>query len=156
MKHVFYCFGHENIRARHTKTIEFTKDAHLTPRGDCIIGVMADFDVHILKRMKGRIRVTVEVGGMQDTFRAYVNERFDDDHEIVFRKSGFRSKRTLGVNLNKGANRLDRDIAQLMKHAHSRMKVTLECAERDRPNRGRGKAGRDALCAVDSWQSLPP
>ena len=108
MKYIFHCFGHENIRARHVKTIEFTKDAQLTPKGDCIIGVGADFDVHAVKRLKGKIRVTVEVGGIQDTFRAYVNERFDDDREMVLRKSGFRSKRTLGVNLNKGANRLDR------------------------------------------------
>jgi uncharacterized protein len=34
-------FGHANIRSNHKKTIEITKDSHLTTRGDCIIGVNA-------------------------------------------------------------------------------------------------------------------
>ena len=33
--------GHENIRSLHTKTIEITKEANLTPSGDCIVGVNA-------------------------------------------------------------------------------------------------------------------
>jgi hypothetical protein len=33
--------GHENIRSNHQKTIEITKESHLTPSGDCIIGVNA-------------------------------------------------------------------------------------------------------------------
>ena len=33
--------GHENIRSNHKKTIEITKEAELTLRGDCIIGVCA-------------------------------------------------------------------------------------------------------------------
>jgi hypothetical protein len=35
-------YGHPNIRSLHAKTIEITKDEHLTPRGDCIIGVRAN------------------------------------------------------------------------------------------------------------------
>lgn len=130
MRHIFHCFGHENIRAKHTKTIEFTKDAHLTLRGDCIIGVGADFDLLSVKRLRGRIRITVEVNGLQDTFRAFVNPDFDDDHEMVFRKSRFRSKRTLGVNLNKGAISLNRNIVRLMRDPKARMKVILECVEK--------------------------
>jgi len=33
--------GHKNIRSLHPKTIEITKDSHLTSRGDCIVGVNA-------------------------------------------------------------------------------------------------------------------
>ncbi|MDH5659201.1 MAG: DUF371 domain-containing protein, partial [Nitrosopumilus sp.] len=33
--------GHENIRSNHQKTIEITKESHLTPQGDCIVGVNA-------------------------------------------------------------------------------------------------------------------
>ena len=33
--------GHENIRSNHQKTIEITKESHLTPSGDCIVGVNA-------------------------------------------------------------------------------------------------------------------
>ena len=35
--------GHENIRSNHQKTIEITKESHLTPRGDCIVGVNAKY-----------------------------------------------------------------------------------------------------------------
>ena len=147
MRCVFHCWGHENIRAKHSKTIEFTKDAHLTPRGDCIIGVRADFDLHSVKRLRGRIRITVEVNGLQDIFWASVNPDFDDDHEMVFRKSRFRSKRTLGVNLNKGAIGLDRGIVRLMRNPKTKMTVTLECVGKGkkRPGDGGLKPGRRAL-----------
>lgn len=152
MRYVFHCFGHENIRAKHAKTIEFTKDAHLTPRGDCIIGVRADYDLESVKRLQGRIRITVEVDGLQDTFRASVNPAFDDGHEMVLRRSRFGSKRTLGVNLNKGAAGLDRDIVRLMRDPQAEMKVILECVGRGKECRGEAEletATRAAsLCEV--------
>jgi hypothetical protein len=129
MRHEFHCCGHENIRAKHHKTIEFTKDTDLTLRGDCIIGLGADYDLATVKRLEGQVRITVEVGGLQDRFRAIINPGFDDDREMVFRRSTFRSKRTLGIRLNKGAISLNRDIVQLMRDPTARMKVTLESAE---------------------------
>ena len=126
MRYSFHCLGHKNIRAKHYKTIEFTKDSNLTPRGTCIIGVRADFDVSSLKRLSGRIRIVVEVNGLLDTFYATINPDFDDEHEIVFRKSNYRSKRTLGFNLDKGANRLNRDIVKLMQNPDQKIKVTFE------------------------------
>ena len=141
MKHVFHCFGHRNIRAKHPKTIEFTKDAHLTPRGDCIIGIRADFDLASVRRLRGRLRITVEVEGVQDTFWAFTNPYFDDDHEMVFRKSGFRSRRTLGINLNKGAAGLNRDIVQLMRNPEAKMEVILECSEKGKTEALNKKGG---------------
>ena len=35
-------YGHPMVRSLHPTTYEVTKDAHLTLRGDCIIGVKAD------------------------------------------------------------------------------------------------------------------
>jgi hypothetical protein len=150
MRHIFHCFGHENIRAKHAKTIEFTKDVHLTPRGDCIIGVRADYDANSVKRLRGRIRITVEVNGLQDTFRASVNPAFDDDHEMVFRRSRFRSKRTLGVNLNKGAIHLDRGIVRLMRDPQAKMKVTLEPV-----GKGGGCQGEEKQEAATLAAALP-
>jgi hypothetical protein len=142
MKYVFHCSGHENVRAKHAKTIEFTKDAHLTPKGDCIIGIQADFDLASVKELQGKVKITVEVDGLQDTFWAIINPGFDDEHEMVFRRSRFRSKRTLGIRLNKGAIGLDRDIVQLMRNPETRMKVTLECA---------GKAGKRQEATQRRW-----
>jgi hypothetical protein len=56
VKYIFHCFGHENIRARHGKTIEFSKDCELTARGDCIIGVRADFELAAVKKLAGKIK----------------------------------------------------------------------------------------------------
>ena len=32
-------FGHPNIRSLHGRTIEITREPHLTLQGDCIVGV---------------------------------------------------------------------------------------------------------------------
>ena len=53
---------------------------------------------------------------------AELNPDFDDDKEIVIRKSDFISKRTLGVNADKGA--VDLGFGKLGKE--DRIVVTLE------------------------------
>jgi hypothetical protein len=125
-KYTFYCFGHPNIRAKHESTIEFTKDVELTRRGTCIIGVRADYDLSEVKRLSGKIKITVQVGEIEDKFYAVINPDFSDEHEIVFRKSRFNSPRTLGFRLNKGAKTLRRDMVMRMKDPQTVMRVTLE------------------------------
>ena len=134
MKYVFVCYGHNNIQAKHYRTIEFTKDTEVSLRGDCIIGVRATFDASELKKLSGKIRIIVEVNGLRDTFKATINPWFDDDREIVFRKSRYMSQRTLGCNLNKGSNRLDRRIVRIMQDPHTVMQVTIE--ETKKPKKG--------------------
>ena len=126
MKVSFTCKGHPNIRAEHNRTIEFTKDPDLTERGDCIIGVSCDFDPQEVKKLRGKVRIRVRLGDLEDSFSAYINPNFDDDNEIVFRKSGVRTVRTLGTQLNKGSSRLDRSIVERMKDPSSIMHVELE------------------------------
>jgi len=124
--YTFHCRGHENIRASHTKTIEFTGEAEITPRGDCIIGVAADFDVGLLRALSGKIRLTVDVDGLIDTFHAIVNPDFSDPLEMVLRRSRYNTPRTFGFMLNKGAIGLKRDIAAAMKNKDAVMRVTIE------------------------------
>jgi hypothetical protein len=126
MKYTFHCFGHENIRAKHAKTIEFSKDSELTRRGDCIIGVRADFELAEVKKLADKVRITVEVGELSDRFYAVINPDFSDEREMVFRKSRYNSGRTLGFSLNKGAIGLNRGIVQLMKNPATGMRVTIE------------------------------
>ena len=122
----FTCKGHPNIRAEHNRTIEFTKDPDLTERGDCIIGVSCDFDPEGIKKLRGKVRIKIRVDDLEDSFSAYINPRFDDGEEIVFRKSGVRTGRTLGTQLNKGASRLDRSIVERMRDPSTKMQVELE------------------------------
>ncbi|MDG6224172.1 MAG: DUF371 domain-containing protein [Candidatus Thermoplasmatota archaeon] len=126
MKASFTCRGHPNIRAEHSRTIEFTKDKELTERGDCIIGVSCDFDPEELKKLSGKVWITVQVDEMTDGFRAYINPKFDQDREIVFRKSRVRTQRTLGTDLNKGASKLERSIVERMRDPNAVMHVVLE------------------------------
>jgi len=125
MEYCFYCYGHENIRATHHKTLEFIKDAELSPSGTCIIGINADFDFHCLKQLSGRIIIILEEGDFADNFSAIINPEFEDEKEVVFRKSAFSSTRTFAQYLDKGAKDLNRDIIKLMRKRNSRMKVTI-------------------------------
>ena len=125
MEYCFYCSGHENIRATHHKTIEFTKDMELSPGGTCVIGINADFDYRYLKRLSGQIKIVLEVGDFSDSFTAIINPEFEDEREVVFRKSAYSSARTLAQYLDKGAKDLNRDIIKLMRSRDSRMKVTI-------------------------------
>ena len=54
MKYSFTCYGHENITCKHKTTLEFTKDKDLSLKGDCIVGVKADFS---LKGVKEFIKI---------------------------------------------------------------------------------------------------
>ena len=57
MKFEIEFFGHENIRSLHQKTIEITKEGNLTPSGDCIIGVNANYACHdIPEKLKEKLR----------------------------------------------------------------------------------------------------
>ena len=53
----FTAWGHPGIKATHRTTLMLTKDADCTARGDCIIGVRADFD-------PGQLRELVKQEGM--------------------------------------------------------------------------------------------
>jgi hypothetical protein len=95
----FTANGHPNIRSTHRLTFEFTKDRDVTPKGDCIIGVAADFRLDELKKVLAfpRLRITITVGKDMITATAKTNPDFGSDHEIVVRRGVFVSDRTLGT-----------------------------------------------------------
>lgn len=129
--YTFTCYGHPAIRATHVKTLEFTKDPDLTERGDCIIGIKADFDLNELKKFTKKVKficsVTTPTGEtITSEFKAKVNQNFNSDHELVLRKSGFDTERTFGFGLNRGANHLDRRIVELMQNPEQKMQVTIQ------------------------------
>ena len=92
-------YGHPNIRSLHAKTIEITKDAHLTPRGDCIIGVKAnkacaDLDESFKHRLKSNssvVRIEIMVGDQSFLILGMGDERLSmlNTHDIVIRKTNF-------------------------------------------------------------------
>lgn len=126
----FFCHGHENIRATHDKTLEFTKEGELTERGDCIIGVKADFDSSKLKEFikgKEKIKIVVECDGLKEEINCNVNEEFCSDNEIVIRRSDFISDRTLGTRADKTCSDLSTEIVEKCKEKSAVIKIIL-CA----------------------------
>ncbi len=119
-------WGHENVRATHRTTLEITKESHLTPRGDCIIGVKADKSImEIDERIKERLReaamAKVELilpdYGFREVIVGYGSPRMTFSHptDIVIRRSEFVCDRTLLIRANKSAIDLDREIVELLR-----------------------------------------
>ena len=123
----FTICGHINVMATHHSTLEFTKDKDLTKRGDCIVGVNADFSYEeILKlREKDEIIIKIMIGGLEDIVKARVNKNFDHKHEIVIRKKDFLSDRTLGIYADKAAIDLDRRIVEKLKDPNAKAMVEI-------------------------------
>ena len=112
--------GHVNVSATHRSTIEITRDDHLTPLGDCIVGVKADKalidfseefkriaradDSVIIAVLITRNNVDVVIGrGSKDLV-------LNDDRRIIIRKSSYIDDATIMINANKAAIDLSRSL----------------------------------------------
>lgn len=127
MKYNFTCSGHRNILATHKTTLEFTKDSNITEKGDCIIGVNADFDKEKVKEFLkyGKIKISMKVGNLEEVIICKINPNFDDNNEIVIRLGVHDSKRTLGTDADKAAIHLNRKLVEKMKYSNSKLVITI-------------------------------
>ena len=117
-------FGHENIRSNHKRTIEITKDSHLTPSGDCIVGVSANSCCADLPPLfkekirdpKTKIKITILVGEHEFTIVGNGHPDLNLTHveDIVIRKSDFICPRTLAINCDKASDQIPRDMIKLL------------------------------------------
>jgi hypothetical protein len=131
-------YGHPNIRLLHGKTIEITKDEHLTLRGDCIVGVKAnkacaDLDESFKHRLKSNssvVRIEIMVGdelilisGMGDERLSMLNTR-----DIVIRKTNFVCPRTMSVLCDKASSDLPRKLVNMLQDQETKgiFRITLE------------------------------
>ena len=55
----FTAYGHPYITATHKNTFEFTREKHLTLKGDCIIGVNVDYTLAELQKLSGKIKTSI-------------------------------------------------------------------------------------------------
>lgn len=130
-QYTFEAWGHPNLTAKHSKTIEFTKDEEITISASCILGVRANFKINKLKEFSGKITLKFSVYDytkntlLEHFVKCIVNDDFYDKNELVLRKSKFNSPRTYGVNLNHGAQKINRDIVNLMKNRDQKMEITI-------------------------------
>ena len=133
---IFY--GHPNIRSLHAKTIEMTKDEHLTPRGDCIIGVKAnkacaDLDESFKHRLKSNlsvIKIEIMVGDESFIISGRGDERLSmlNSNDIVIRKTNFVCPRTMSVLFDKASPDVPRKLVRILQDQQTKgiFRITLE------------------------------
>ena len=124
----FTAFGHRNILAKHKTTLEFTKDSEISKRADCIIGVNSDFDIIDLKKFvfgKRRVRIIICANNEKFEVNAILNEGFNDEREIVVRKTGFVSERTLGINADRAASDVPEKMAKLLQNPQQKIQIQI-------------------------------
>jgi len=127
-------WGHSNITATNDSSTELTRDVGVTSRGDCIVGVRAQFDENGLERLKQyrKLRVTLRAGDVIDSFICGVNSGFCPSGELVFRKSSYRSERTLGIRASKSARQLSRRLVGKLQSKDCPLQVLIEPEKRRR------------------------
>ena len=133
MQYKFHAYGHPNILATHKTTLEFTKDKELSLNGNCIVGVKADFDLDILKDFikkskHKKIKIIIEYGNKKnkETVEAELNPDFNDNQEIVIRKTGFVSERTFAIKADKAAFDLKSELISFLKDKKNKISVVIE------------------------------
>jgi hypothetical protein len=122
---VVRCRGDPHVRSRHPGTFAVTTDNHLTPAGDCIIGICADTGAaglssafkqiiategsHLITRLTCRdICVLVHAQGGTGLL-------LDHPGDLVWRKSTFMCGRTIGIRSDHAACDLPPELVSLLR-----------------------------------------
>ena len=126
MRYEIEFFGHENIRSNHKKTIEITKELHLTPRGDCIIGVnasssCADLPQELknkLRDSKTYVRFLIKVDDDEFVLEGmgHSDLTLTHDEDIVLIKSDFTCPRTISVKCDKASDLVPREMVSKLQN----------------------------------------
>ena len=126
MRYEIEFFGHENIRSNHKKTIEITKESHLTTRGDCIIGVSANSSCadlpeelkNKLRDSKTYVRFLIKVDDDEFVLEGmgHSDLTLTHDEDIVLRKSDFTCPRTISVKCDKASDLVPRDMVSKLQN----------------------------------------
>ena len=122
--------GHPNVSCRHSTTIAFTRDASITPKGDCFAAVSCDWQVSpaFLEKLRSakKVTITIECGGHSDIVTGSGHPELTlSDKDLVVRTSGWVDPRTLVVGADKAANGLDKKLVQCLKQP-APVKVAVE------------------------------
>jgi hypothetical protein len=135
IREVIFAQGHKNILATHKTTLEFTKDQHLSKKGDCIVAVaadkaFADLSAEFKEKLRNtheKLIIIIEAGEIFEQVNAQGSPQLILAHptDMVIRKSDYVCSRTLAVRANKAACDLSRDLAEKLKNPKQKVKITL-------------------------------
>ena len=128
-------FGHENIRATNRTTFEFTKESHLTTKGDCIVTVNTNKSArdlssefrNIAENPSSEIRIMIRVGSMEFQIVGTGSPGLEFTHptDLVGRKSSFICGRTLMIRSDKAACDFPREMIKALRNTSQRAEITL-------------------------------
>ncbi len=135
VQEIVFGFGHPNIQATHKATLEFTKDTHLSRKGDCIIAVAADKALAdlssefkaALRKPNAKLTMHIEADGATAQVQAHGTPQLSLAHstDAVVRKSDYMCSRTLAVRADKAAIDLPRALVEKLKNPQQQVKITL-------------------------------
>jgi uncharacterized protein len=118
-------YGHMNIQSLHPRTIEITKDAKLSLRGDCIVGVRAnkscsDLNYTLKRALKNdgslaKIEIIVGNSSFEISGRGDKELSLFSRHDIVIRKSSFVCPRTMSISCDKASCDIPREMILSLK-----------------------------------------
>jgi len=138
MRYSFTCYGHDNITGRHKTTLEFTKDMEMGLKGDCIVGIKADFQLNkikqFIKTINNNKKITIIIETVDDNSKnkiverinAEINPNFNSDKDIVIRRSNFIDERTFAVMSDKAACELSKVLVDFLKKTENKISVIVE------------------------------
>lgn len=123
----FTAKGHPNIQATHPRTFEFTREDHCTLRGDCIVGVSANFSLDSFRPILTckRVRITMRCGDFMETTHAEVNPEFTDPKEFVVRIGEFISARTFATRADMSAVEFSPQFRLAIRDPESVITITI-------------------------------
>jgi hypothetical protein len=134
-KEVVFGNGHSNIQATHRTTFEFTKEKHLSKKGNCIIAVAADKGLadlspqfkEDLRKPNAKLIILIEAGDVAEQVEARGSQQLILSHptDAVIRKSLYICDRTLAVRADKAAIGLSRELVERLKNPEQKVKITL-------------------------------
>jgi len=131
----FYARGHPAVLSTHATTLELTKEASLSRNGNCIVAVGSSAGLRDLpEAMKSalcseacRARLTLMLGDHRFSIEGDGARGLTFSHptDIVVRKSGFLSERTLMVHADRVAADLPRSLVELLQDPGRKILVEL-------------------------------
>ena len=135
MTEIVFAYGHRSIQGTHKSTLEITREAQLSKKGDCIIAVSAEKAVadlsqefkEKLREKNARISMLIEAGEVAEVVNAFGNPRLILTHptEMVVRKSSYVCSRTLAIQADKAAWELSREFVERLRNPKQKVKITL-------------------------------
>ena len=139
---IFHAYGHPAILSTHPTTLEITTSHELTHRGDCVVAVKSSSAVRdlpvglkrVLSSSSGRGRLRLEVGGIEFMVEGRGDPRLSFSHQtdLVVRKSGFISDRTLMIHTDKSSMDIPRDMVRLLQDPTCRVTIEISAIDRGR------------------------